>query len=76
MNASTTEKMPPMLMAPIESLGVGAKQPAHPGREIRLRRFHDRVEMVAHQTIRMHLPARLGAGFSQRPQKLTPILVV
>jgi hypothetical protein len=39
-----------------------------------MRRLYDEVEMIAHQTIGMHLPLRLATGTGERFQEENPIL--
>src|SRR5258708_6562119 len=64
------EQVPEELVSPIEAAGKGSQEPFHSGGEVGLRVFDDQVKVIAHQTIRMHLPASLRASppkFSQEP---------
>src|SRR2546423_1510492 len=63
-------------MTNVKAFGVDAQKPLHSCDQIGLRRFDDQVKMVAHQTIRMHLPLGLFAGFSQGGQKAAAVEVV
>src|SRR2546423_7781475 len=63
-------------MTNVKAFGVDAQKPLHSCDQIGLRRFDDQVKMVAHQTIRMHLPLGLFAGFSQGRQKAAAVEVV
>ena len=56
---SPVEQMPKHPVPAVEPRHVRTQNPPHPRHQIRLRRLHHQVEMIAHQAIRMHLPARL-----------------
>jgi hypothetical protein len=64
------------LVPPIESPGVGAEKPFHPGHQVSSGRFDHQMEMIAHETERMHLPAGLGARLAQCPEKASAILLI
>ena len=57
------------LVTAIEAGRVGAEQPLHAGDEIGLRRFHDQMKMIAHQTVGVNLPPCLAAGLGQGNQE-------
>jgi hypothetical protein len=56
---AATEEVPPVPMPAIKSLRVGAQQPFHPCSQIRLRRLQDKMKVIAHQAVGMHLPSGL-----------------
>ena len=62
---TSAEHMPKEFVPAIEPRRVGAQEPAHPGDKVGRRRLDDQMKMIQHQAIRMHLPARLGAGLVQ-----------
>src|SRR5213593_1331032 len=66
----------PQTSAPVEPTGIGAQKPFHPSHQIGLRRFDHQMKMIAHQTVGMHLPIGLGAGFSERFQKSLTVAIV
>src|SRR6266496_6398684 len=68
--------MPPMLVPPIKALRVSAQKPFHAFSQIGLRRFHDQMKMISHQTISVHLPASLGARLPKGKEKLLSILII
>jgi hypothetical protein len=68
--------MPPLPMTRIIPRGLDAQQPFHSQNQRHLRRLHHEVKMIAHQAIRMHLPARLPTSLSQHLQKDPPAFVV
>ena len=61
---------------PEQRLSIVAQQPLHPHHQIGLGRFEDQVKVVAHQAIRMHLPAGLLTGLRQRLQQSLSVLVI
>ena len=63
-------------MPVIESVGVNAQQPLHPGHQIGSGRLAHQVKMVAHQTPPVDLPVRLLAGLPQRRQEQQSVLVI
>ena len=73
---ATPEKMPPVAMSPIKALRIGPKQPLHSRGQVGLRCFYNKVEMIAHQTIGVHLPPGFAASLAERKQKLVSILVI
>src|SRR5712692_10507321 len=73
---AATEKVAPVPMPSVKTLRVGAKKPFHAFGQIGLWCFHDQMEMIAHQTISVHLPAGLAASLAQGDKKLAPIFIV
>jgi hypothetical protein len=65
-----------MLMASIESLGVGAQQPFHPNGQVRIRCFQNQMKVICHQTIGMHLPTGLQTSLPKRAQKFRPVVLI
>lgn len=63
-------------MPAVEPAGVSPEEPLHPGDQVRLRRLHDQMEMIAHQTVRMHLPAGLAAGLREGREEAFAVLVI
>src|SRR5437660_8172326 len=68
--------MSSQLMPPIKPHRVGAQQPFHSSDKVRLRRFHDQMEMVVHQTPRVDLPARLLACLFECSQESFSISII
>lgn len=62
---ATAEEMPEELVAAVESRGVGAQEPFHSRDKIGQRRFDEEMEVIGHQTKRMHLPFGFGARFAE-----------
>ena len=63
-------------MSPVEPAGVSAQKPFHSCDQIGLRRLNHQMKMIGHQTIRMHLPARLEAGLAQCAQESLAVGVI
>jgi len=63
-------------MPPVEPPGVGAQQPLHARHQIRLRGFNNQVEMIAHKTKGMNLPAGLGARLTERGDETLAIFII
>jgi hypothetical protein len=61
---------------PVETAGVSAQQPFHPGDQIRLRRLDHQMEMIRHENVGVNLPARLRASLAQRLDEPLAIRVV
>jgi hypothetical protein len=55
---------------------VGILKPPHARREIRLRRFQEKMVVITHQRIRMNPKTRPLANLSQRSQKSLPVFVI
>src|SRR5208337_906095 len=64
------------LVPPVEPGRVGAQQPLHARDQIGLRRFHNQMKMVAHQTPGMHLPAGLAASLARRLREPSPVRLI
>ncbi len=66
---ATGKQVAPSAMPRIESRGVGGLQPAHPVAEVSARRPHQRVVVIAHETVAMQSPAvsldRPGQGVEE-----------
>jgi hypothetical protein len=60
----------------VETPGINAQQPLHPGDQIGLRGFDHQMKVVAHQTPGMHLPLRFGADLLQGGHEQPPVIVV
>ena len=56
---AATKDVSPVPTPAIKSLRVGAQQPFHSKSQIWLRRFQDKMKMIAYQAISMHLPSGL-----------------
>ena len=70
------KQVPKFFVPPIIAAGVGPQQPLHPGHQVGLGRLQHQVKVVAHQAIRVHLPAGLLTGRRQRLQQPLPVLVI
>ena len=68
--------MPKFLVPPVVTARIGAQQPLHSRHQVGLRRLDYQVKMIAHQAVRMHLPAGLLTGLAQRFQQPLPVRVV
>lgn len=66
-----TQRVPP-----VEPGGVNTQKPFHSPDQIGLRRFDHQMKMIGHQTIRMHLPARFDARFTERAEEPLAIFVI
>ena len=73
---AAAKEMAPMMMPPIRALGIGAQQPLHAKRQVRLGCFHHQMKMITQETIGVHLPAGLQRGFTDSAQKLTSIGII
>jgi hypothetical protein len=62
-------------VAAIEASGIGPQEPLHAWDEVCLGRFHNQVEMIAHQAPGVNLPVGFGTGLPQRIQKQLPVFV-
>jgi hypothetical protein len=65
-----------MRLSPIETHRVSALKPFHSPDQVGLRRLQQKMIMVAHQHVSMHLPTRAPADLAQGPQKRRPIEIV
>src|ERR1035438_7001665 len=70
------KQVPELLVPPMVAAGIGAQQPLHPGHQVGLGRLDDQVKVVAHEAIRMHLPAGLLTRLRERLQEPLPVLVI
>ena len=61
----TLEKVTTLVPKPIESSREGALQPMHPFNQVRPRRFHRQMKMIAHDRICEKPPSGLLAGLVQ-----------
>ena len=68
--------MPRELVSAIESTGVGAQQPLHPGNQVGLGGLDHQVKVVGHQAERVHLPVGLGTALAQGFQETLPVSIV
>ena len=73
---STREEVAASFVANVETLCVNSQEPLHARDQIRLRRLDDQMKVVAHETIRVHLPFRSDTDFSQRVEESLPILII
>ncbi len=64
------------LVAMIKTNGVGAQQPPHALNEIRIGGLDNQMKVVAHQAIRVELPAGLLTRFSQSLEEVLPVNVI
>ncbi len=67
--------MPHPPVALIKFLGIDTVQVAHPPGEIVIRRFDQKVVMIAHQTVGMAHPVERTANVIQECKKGLPVLV-
>ena len=70
------EHMPHLAMPAVEALRIHTIELAHPGRQVRLGRFDQHVEVVAHQAPRVAPPVEPRAHLAQNRQPLGSIQVV
>ena len=61
--------MPAELVPAVEAGGVGSQEPFHAGHEVAPGRLDHQMKVIGHEAERMHLPAGLPAGFSQRVEE-------
>lgn len=73
---ATAEQMPEQPVSSVEPGGVGAQQSFHPSHQVAPWRLHHQMEVIVHQTERMHLPTGLSAGLPQGIQETLAISVV
>ncbi len=70
------EEVADAVVAFVEALRVHAVEAMHPERQVVERRLDDEVEVVRHQTVRVHLPAKArGAPAEQRRPALAVCVV-
>jgi hypothetical protein len=48
-------------------------QPSHPGDEVGVGGFHHQMIVIAHQAVRMHLPAGFQAGLAHGLEQVEPV---
>src|SRR5438045_2113830 len=65
--------MSPSLVLAIEPSGVGAVEPVHATREVRLRRLDDEMEVVSHQHIGGDAPAEALDNLGEEAEEGFPI---
>ena len=70
------KQMAEEFMPAVEPAGAGAQQPFHPGHQVSPQRFHHQMKVMAHEAIRVDLPAGFRAGFAQSVQKPLPVRVI
>jgi hypothetical protein len=63
----TLEEVSDAVVAPVEARRVEAVEALHPGRELRLRRPDDEMEVVRHQRPRVELPAVPRCDLAEQP---------
>lgn len=63
-------------MPTIEPDGIGAQEPAHAIDQIGLGGLNHLMEMIAHETIGMHLPSGLLTSFSHGFQEFLTIDII
>ena len=68
--------MPEQLVPAVEAARVSAKQPFHPGDQIRLGRLDNQVKMILHEDVGMNLPTCLATSLGQRGDEALAIRVV
>jgi len=68
--------MAEQLMPAVKAGRVGTQKPFHPGDQIWGWSFDHQMKMIPHQTVGMHLPARLEARLPESVQKTLMILIV
>ena len=56
---TSAEQMPEPFVPPVKPRRIRTQKPLHARHQVRPRRFHDQMKMIAHQTIGMHLPTGL-----------------
>src|SRR5436853_479188 len=61
--------MAKFFMPPIKAVGVSAQEPLHPGNQIGLGRLEDKMKVIVHQAIGLHLATGLAAGLSHSLKK-------
>ncbi len=67
------EGVPEKPVTMVEPDGVGALEPGHAGDQVSIGRLHYHVVMIAHQAIRMNLPASLLACLGQRLEEVLSV---
>ena len=73
---TAAEQMAEQPVPAVEPARVGPQKPFHPRNQIGLGRLHHQVEVIVHQTKRMHVPVGFNATLTQRFQETLPILVI
>src|SRR5664280_1078534 len=71
----SAENVPGQPVPTVESRCICSQEPLHSFRQVRSRCFDHQMKMVAHQVIRMHLPAGLDTCLAKRCQKTVPVRV-
>jgi hypothetical protein len=68
--------MPAQFVPMVETVGIGAQEPAHSSHQIAIGRFNHQVEMIPHQTIAVNLEPGLLASLGQGLEKFMAIPVI
>jgi hypothetical protein len=63
-------------MPPVERLGIPTIQLSHTEGQIRLRRFHEEMIVIIHQTIRMAEPSIAIDDMREQGEKLRAVTVI
>ena len=71
----TLEDVPAASVNLVEPLGIHAVELPHPIGKIRVRRLHEQVVMVGHETVRVAPPVEALAHISAHPQEQLPVAV-
>jgi hypothetical protein len=67
------QKMPHILVSPVEKLGIDPVKVPHPSGKIFPGRFHDQMIMILHETVPMANPTEPGYGGGKDIQEASPI---
>jgi hypothetical protein len=62
-------------MHAIEALGIDAVELSHPFGQVRVRRLHEQVIVVAHQTVGVTPPVEALANIGEQTQEHPPVAV-
>jgi hypothetical protein len=71
----TLEDVPAASVNRVQPLGIDAFELPHPMGKIRVRRLHEQVVMVGHETVRVAPPVEALAHISEHPQEQLPAAV-
>src|ERR1043165_3281936 len=68
--------MSAQFVSPVKTHRVCAQKPFHPLNQIRPRRLHHQMKMIAHQTISVQLPSGLCANSPETFKEASPVRIV
>ena len=72
----SSQNMADQLVAMVQPNRIGALEPRHACHQVRIGRFQNQVIVIAHQAIRVHLPAGFLASLRQRLDEVLSVHVV